>query len=109
MKCPNCGQPDDYGYCYSCDIYVESEDGFEVSSDAECENCGEPTDCGICECCDFIKRHPEVMRDDLNFVFWLSVEIDAMEQATEKYLIQKHADALKKEICRKNQQLKKKK
>lgn len=73
-----------------------------------CENCGEPCEADVCEGCLFIRNNPEVVRDDLDFAFWLGVEIDAMEQALDRTLFRREADALRRGIQKANRKLKKK-
>lgn len=71
-----------------------------------CQLCGSECDSKICEGCNYVKNHPEVIRNDLDFVFWLSVEIEAMEMAEEQTLFRCHSEKLKKEIQKKNKKLK---
>ena len=71
-----------------------------------CELCGGPSETNTCEGCLFIRNHPAVQRDDWEVAFWISVEIEAMEQAAERTLSRRYADDLKKGICKKNRKLK---
>jgi len=72
-----------------------------------CKSCGSACDKKICECCLFIDNHPEVVRDQQNFAFWISVEIEAMEQAADRNLFRRHDEDLKKGILKQNKKLKK--
>jgi len=73
-----------------------------------CQFCGSHAETDTCECCLFIDNHPEVRKNELERIFWIAIEIEAMEQAAERTLFRRNADDLKKGICKLNKRLKKK-
>ena len=107
MNCKNCGKRCDYDYCPSCDEYTEDPNFVFDSIDSECENCGEPCKHGICECCDYIRNNPEYLAKERDYIFWRSVEIEAMEQAAEQNLFRCREKDLNKGIQKANRKLKK--
>ena len=74
-----------------------------------CQFCGSWSDTDICEGCLFINNHPEVRRNEQEHIFWLSIEIEAMERAAEETLFRRNEEDLKKGINKLNRRLKKRK
>jgi len=72
-----------------------------------CKSCGSVCENNVCEGCLFIDNHPEVMRNEMDFAFWIAVEIEAMEQAADKNLFRRHEEDFKKGILKQNKKLKK--
>ena len=60
----------------------------------------------LCEACIDISNHPEVLRNEQDYLISLAIEIDALEEAADRTMFRKTLDGMYELIASKNRTLK---